>query len=65
MFRKSYNRAVIGIRIETVTPLLIRAGDAGLDPSSADLVSVRTHHASMATGSVPATIVPARSRQAG
>jgi CRISPR-associated RAMP protein (TIGR02581 family) len=45
MFRKSYNRAVLRIRIETVSPLLIRAGSVGLDPTSADLVCVRTRHA--------------------
>lgn len=45
MFKKSYNRAVLRIRIETVTPLLIRAGDAGLDPTAADLTCVRTRHA--------------------
>lgn len=45
MFKKSYNRAVLRIRIETVTPLLIRAGDAGLAPTAADLACVRTHHA--------------------
>lgn len=44
MFRKSLNRAVLRIRIDTVTPLLIRAGDAGLDPAAADLTPVRTHH---------------------
>lgn len=44
MFRKSLNRAVLRIRIETVTPLLIRAGDAGLDPTAADLTPVRTRH---------------------
>ncbi len=43
-FRKSLNRAVLRIRIDTVTPLLIRAGDAGLDPTAADLTPVRTHH---------------------
>lgn len=45
MFKKSYNRAVLSVRIETVTPLLIRAGDAGLSPSAAELTCVRTHHA--------------------
>lgn len=45
MFKKSYNRAVLRIRIETVTPLLIRAGDAGLSPTAADLTCVRTRHA--------------------
>lgn len=45
MFRKSYNRAVLRLRVETVTPLLIRAGSAGLDPTMADLACVRTRHA--------------------
>jgi CRISPR-associated protein Csm3 len=45
MFKKSYNRAVLRIRIDTVTPLLIRAGDSGLDPTAADLTCVRTRHA--------------------
>ncbi|MGK4007821.1 CRISPR-associated RAMP protein Csx7 [Sorangium sp. So ce1036] len=45
MFKKSYNRAVLGVRVETVTPLLIRAGDAGIDPTAADLSCVRTRHA--------------------
>lgn len=45
MFRKSYNRAVLRIRIDTVTPLRIGAGDIGLDPTAADLTCVRTHHA--------------------
>ncbi|MDI3290986.1 CRISPR-associated RAMP protein Csx7 [Polyangium sp. 15x6] len=45
MFKKSYNRAVLRIRVETVTPLLIKAGDAGLDPTAADLTCVRTRHA--------------------
>lgn len=44
MFKKSYNRAVLGISIETLTPLRIGAGDAGLDPTSAELACVRTHH---------------------
>ncbi len=44
MFRKSYNRAVLSIRIDTVTPLLIRAGDSGLDPTAADITCVRTRH---------------------
>lgn len=45
MFKKAYNRAVLHIRIETVTPLLIRAGDVGLDPTAASLTCVRTRHA--------------------
>jgi CRISPR-associated protein Csm3 len=44
MFKVSYNRAILGIRVETVTPLSIRAGDGGLDPTSSDLACVRTHH---------------------
>lgn len=44
MFRKSYNRAVLRVRIDTVTPLRIGAGDIGLDPSGADLTCVRTRH---------------------
>jgi CRISPR-associated protein Csm3 len=45
MFRRSYNRAVLRIRITTVTPLRIGAGEIGLDPSGADLTCVRTRHA--------------------
>lgn len=44
MFRRSYNRALLRIRITTTTPLLIRAGDTGLSPTAADLSCVRTHH---------------------
>ncbi len=44
VFKVSYNRAVLGIRVETVTPLSIRAGETGLDPTSSDLACVRTHH---------------------
>jgi CRISPR-associated protein Csm3 len=44
MFRKNLNRAVLRIRIETVTPLLIRAGTSGLHPAAADLTCVRTRH---------------------
>lgn len=49
MFRKSYNRAVLRIRIDTVTPLRIGAGDIGLDPSGADLTCVRTRHGTHGT----------------
>lgn len=49
MFKRSYNRAVLRIRVETVTPLLIKAGDAGLDPTAADLTCVRTRHATQGT----------------
>jgi CRISPR-associated RAMP protein (TIGR02581 family) len=45
MFRKSYNRAVLRLRVTTVAPLRIGAGDVGLDPSGADLTCVRTRHA--------------------
>lgn len=44
MFKKSYNRAIVQLEIETVSPLLIRAGDTGLDPSASDLAAVRTTH---------------------
>jgi len=44
MFKISYNRAIMRVRVETVTPLSIRAGETGLDPTSSDLACVRTHH---------------------
>ncbi len=44
MFRKSYNRALLRIKLTTVTPLLIRAGDTGLSPTASDLSCVRTRH---------------------
>ena len=44
MFRKSLNRAVLRVRVDTETPLLIRASDAGLDPTASDLTPVRTEH---------------------
>lgn len=47
MFRQTLNRAVIRIELATVSPLLIRAGDTGLDPAQADLSCVRTRHATL------------------
>lgn len=47
MFNETGNSAVLRIRIETVTPLLIRAGDTGLDPGGSDLKCVRTRHGAM------------------
>jgi CRISPR-associated protein Csm3 len=47
MFNETGNSAVLRIRIVTVTPLLIRAGDTGLDPGGTDLKCVRTRHGSM------------------
>ncbi len=44
MFKKSLNRAVLRLKVTTVSPLLIRAGDTGLDPARADLSCVRTRH---------------------
>ena len=44
MFKRAYNRAVVRLRIETRTPLLIRSGDPGLEPGP-DLACVRTRHA--------------------
>ncbi len=49
MFKKSYNRAVLHIRVETLTPLRIGAGDAGLHPTAASLACVRTRHARYGT----------------
>lgn len=45
MFKHSHNRAVLQIRVDTVTPLLIKAGDVGLDPTAASLACIRTRHA--------------------
>ncbi|WP_437953764.1 RAMP superfamily CRISPR-associated protein [Sorangium sp. So ce296] len=42
MFNETGNRALLRIRITTRTPLLIRAGDTGLDPAGSDLKCVRT-----------------------
>lgn len=44
MFRKTLNQAVLRVRVETVTPLLIRSGDSGLQPGLADLTCVTTTH---------------------
>lgn len=44
MFKVSYNRLVLRFELHTVTPLAIRAGETGLDPSAVDLACVRTHH---------------------
>jgi CRISPR-associated protein Csm3 len=49
MFRRSYNRAVLRLRVTTVTPLRIGAGEIALDPSGADLTCVRTRHAAHGT----------------
>jgi CRISPR-associated RAMP protein (TIGR02581 family) len=49
MFRTSYNRAVLRVRVDTITPLRIGAGDIGLDPTGADLTCVRTRHGSHGT----------------
>lgn len=49
MYRRNYNRAVLRIRITTVTPLRIGAGEIGLDPSATDLTCVRTRHAAHGT----------------
>lgn len=44
MFRRSYNRALLRIKITTAAPLLIRAGETGLSPTAVDLSCVRTNH---------------------
>lgn len=46
MFKRSYNRAVLHIEILTISPLLIKSGDAGMGPTAAQLACVRTRHAS-------------------
>lgn len=46
MFKRSYNRAVLRIEILTISPLLIKAGDAAMGPTAAQLACVRTRHAS-------------------
>lgn len=61
MFRASYNRARLRLRIETVTPLLIRASDSGLDPTAAELSCVRTHHLQHETESGKTVYVPGSS----
>lgn len=45
MFRETLNRALLTLEIRTEAPLLIRAGDAGLEPTAAALSPVRTRHA--------------------
>ena len=49
MFKRALNRAVIRLHFETRAPLLIRAGDTGLNPARADLSCVRTRHATLGT----------------
>ena len=44
MFKVAYNRAVLTIEIRTTTPLLIKAGDPGLNPAGVDLTPMRTTH---------------------
>lgn len=44
MHKKLYNQAKIGFIISPVTPLSIKAGDTGADPSRPDMEFVRTHH---------------------
>lgn len=44
MFKQAYNRVLLDLEVETITPLLIKAGDAGLNPAASDLNPVRTRH---------------------
>ncbi len=44
MFKRAYNRVLLKLEVETTTPLLIKAGDAGLNPAASDLNPVRTRH---------------------
>ena len=43
MFKKSLNRAVLRLKVTTVSPLLIRAGDTGLDPALIALERIGRH----------------------
>lgn len=45
MFKRSYNRLVLHLELETVSPLLIKAGDGALNLTAAQLACVRTRHA--------------------
>lgn len=53
MFKETGNRAVIRLRITTVTPLAIRTGDTGLEPGGTDLKCVRTRRGGESTVFVP------------
>ena len=44
MFKTAYNRAVLTLEIQTTTPLLIKAGDPGLNTAGVDLTPMRTKH---------------------
>lgn len=57
MFQETGNRAVLHIRITTVTPLAIRTGDTGLEPGGTDLKCVRTRRG----GDEPTVFVPGSS----
>lgn len=53
MFRCNLNRAIIRFQIETITPLLIKAGDSGLSPVAPDLSCVRTQYGGLETVYIP------------
>lgn len=53
MFQETGNRAVLSLRITTVTPLAIRTGDTGLEPGGTDLKCVRTRRGDESTVFVP------------
>jgi len=57
MFQQTNNRAVLGIRITTKTPLAIRTGDTGLEPGGTDLKCVRTRRG----GDEPTVFIPGSS----
>lgn len=57
MFKETGNRAVLRIRITTITPLAIRSGDTGLEPGGTDLKCVRTRRG----GGDPTVFVPGSS----
>ena len=53
MFKRRVNEAEIEIAISPETPLLIKAGDTGADPTQPDMEFVRTYHASGETIYLP------------
>jgi CRISPR-associated RAMP protein (TIGR02581 family) len=57
MFQETGNRAILSLRITTITPLAIRTGDTGLEPGGTDLKCVRTRRG----GTEPTVFVPGSS----
>ncbi len=53
MFKANLNRARLDFELEVKTPLLIKAGDPGLDPTAAELSCVRTRHSLLERWGLP------------